>query len=112
MHTQTRTLPSSVTSYTFFFLNKISALIQPYKSKADLKNNPKDKVSSIYLCVVRRNRMRISWKQALQEFHLPKGHISTKISGSWSLSLFIGHFDASSYKSITENEPFKSIPLG
>lgn len=56
--------------------------------------------------------MRISWKQALQEFHLPKGHISTKISGSWSLSLFIGHFHASSYKSITENEAFKSIPLG
>lgn len=108
VHRHTRTLPSSMTSYTFY-LRKSLLVMRLFKRKADLKHNPKDKVSSTYLCVVRRNRMRIRWKQALQKFHLPNGHISTKISGSWSLSLFIGHFDTSTYKSITENEAFKSI---
>lgn len=53
--------------------------------------------------------MKIRWKQALQKLHLPNGHISTKVSGSRPLSLFIGHFDASTYKSIIKNEAFKSI---
>jgi len=55
--------------------------------------------------------MRISWKQAFQKFHLPNGHISTEISGRRSLSLFIGHFDASAYKSVIKNAAFESFRI-
>lgn len=93
------------------FLKKIIAVHMILKKK-DLMNYPKGNISNIYLCIVRRNRMKISGKQALQKFHLPNGHVGTKISWSGSLSLFIGYFDASTYKSIIRNATFnKSIHL-
>ena len=55
--------------------------------------------------------MKISRKQAFQKFHLSNGHISTEISGSGSLSLFIGHFDAGAYKSVIKNAAFESFHI-
>lgn len=81
------------------------------KSKADSRKVPKGTALGTCLCVVRGDRVAVRREQALQQLHLPDGHVGAKAPGRRSLSLFVGHFDASTYKPITGNAAFESAHL-